>query len=190
LVAHFFATPVDAPGISIPPQWFMVDARSLTMTLLAILVVVAFAYKLAIPGGAMILPLILATVLQFFGFLKIELPLSLLAAAYSVIGWSIGLRFNSAILRHAWKSLPKVLMAIGTLIVLSGLMAIGLWIFTDYDLFTAYLASSPGGADSVAVIAATTSVDVGFVMSMQLSRFLFVLLFGPMVSKFLATKSP
>jgi len=57
------------------------------------------------------------------------------------------------------------------------------------DPLTAYLATSPGGADSVAVIAATSAVDAGFVMAMQLARFLMVLVFGPQVSKFVAKRA-
>jgi membrane AbrB-like protein len=187
VIAHF-CTSTGVMQPSITPHWFAVDTFNLAMTLFVVVGVSTVAYRLAIPGGSMILPLILATVLQYFGLLVIDLPLLLLTAAYAVIGWSIGLRFNSAILRHAWRSLPQVLMAISSLIILSGVIAVGLWQLADYDLFTAYLASSPGGADSVAVIAATTTVDAGFVMSMQLSRFLFVLIFGPIVSKFVATR--
>ncbi len=187
VIAHFCAsTGVLEPSTA--PQWIVFDAANLAITLAVAIGVSMAAYRLAIPAGSMILPLILATVLQYFDLLVIDLPLLLLTAAYAVIGWSIGLRFNAAILRHAWHSLPQVLMAISTLIILSGVIAVGLWCLADYDLFTAYLASSPGGADSVAVIAATTTVDAGFVMSMQLSRFLFVLIFGPIVSKFVATR--
>ncbi len=187
LIAHF-CTSMAVMQVSTQSHWFAVDGLNLAITLVIAVGISTVAYKLAIPGGSMFLPMILATVLQYFGLLVIELPLLLLTATYAIIGWSIGLRFNSAILKHAWQSLPQVLTAISTLIVLSGLIAIGLWRLADYDLFTAYLASSPGGADSIAVIAATTTVDAGFVMSMQLSRFLFVLIFGPVVSKFVATK--
>jgi uncharacterized protein len=41
----------------------------------------------------------------------------------------------------------------------------------------------------VAVIAATSAVDAGFVMAMQLARFLMVLVLGPQVSKFVATRA-
>jgi membrane AbrB-like protein len=187
VIAHFCtSTGVLQPSVS--PQWFAGSAINLAMTMALAIGVSTAAYRFAIPGGAMILPLIMAAAFQYYGWLVIDLPILLLTAAYAVLGWSIGLRFNGEILRHAWRSLPQVLMAIGTLIILSGLIAVGLWRLADYDLFTAYLASSPGGADSVAVIAATTTVDAGFVMSMQLSRFLFVLIFGPIVSKFVATK--
>ena len=42
------------------------------------------------------------------------------------------------------------------------------------DPLTAYLATSPGGSDSIAIIAASTNVDVSFVMAMQTVRMLAV----------------
>ena len=49
------------------------------------------------------------------------------------------------------------------------------------DPLTAYLATSPGGADSVAIIAASSNVDVPFVMAMQMARFILVLLVVPVL---------
>ena len=46
-----------------------------------------------------------------------------------------------------------------------------------------------GGADSMAVIAATSAVDTGFVMAMQLARFLVVLVAGPAVTRRMAQGS-
>ncbi|MDQ1259780.1 MAG: uncharacterized protein QG643_1604, partial [Pseudomonadota bacterium] len=57
---------------------------------------------------------------------------------------------------------------------------------TGMDPLSAFLATCPGGADSMAVIAATSTVDTGFVMAMQLARFLIVLVVGPAVSRALA----
>ncbi len=54
---------------------------------------------------------------------------------------------------------------------------------TGVDALTAYLATSPGGADSVAVIAAATKVDVPFVMAMQVARFLLVIAIGPTTAR-------
>jgi membrane AbrB-like protein len=57
------------------------------------------------------------------------------------------------------------------------------------DPLTAYLATSPGGADSVAIIASTSKVDLGFVMAMQTARFILVLLAGPSLARFLARRA-
>ena len=67
--------------------------------------------------------------------------------------------------------------------VISG---VGLVLLTGLDPLSAYLATSPGGADSMAVIAATSTVDTSLVMAMQLARFLLVLLAGPATSRWLA----
>ncbi|MFT8972959.1 MAG: AbrB family transcriptional regulator [Zymomonas mobilis] len=50
------------------------------------------------------------------------------------------------------------------------------------DFLTAYLASSPGGVDSVAVVAASSPVDMPFVMGMQTVRFVVVLLTAPTIA--------
>jgi uncharacterized membrane protein AbrB (regulator of aidB expression) len=48
-----------------------------------------------------------------------------------------------------------------------------------------------GGADSVAIIAASSHVDMPFVMAMQMARFILVLLVGPALARAVArwTKS-
>jgi membrane AbrB-like protein len=57
------------------------------------------------------------------------------------------------------------------------------------DPLTAYLATSPGGADSVAIIAASSNVDVRFVMAMQMARFVAVLAIGPLAARFFARRA-
>lgn len=189
LVAHFW-TVQAAPPLAHEVHWFaVINAGHLGVTLVLAFAVSSVARRLKIPGGAMVVPLILGAALQAMGLLVIELPPALLAVAYAVIGWSIGLRFTPSILQHAWRALPAVLGSIFALMGVGVLIAVGLNQWAGYEPLTAYLASSPGGADSVAVIAATSAVDAGFVMAMQLARFLMVLVWGPRVSQFIATPS-
>jgi uncharacterized membrane protein AbrB (regulator of aidB expression) len=55
------------------------------------------------------------------------------------------------------------------------------------DPLTAYLATSPGGMDSVAIIAAASNrVDLSFVMALQTARFVFVLIGGPPLARLIA----
>lgn len=188
LVAHFWTS--QAAPTATEVHWFaVIHAGDLGLTLLLALGVSSMARWLGIPGGAMVVPLVLGTALQAMGLLVIELPPALLAVSYAVIGWSIGLRFTRSILLHALRALPAVL---GSILVLMGVgvaIAVGLNQWGGHDPLTAYLASSPGGADSVAIIAATSAVDAGFVMAMQLARFLMVLVLGPRVSRFVAAQS-
>ena len=52
------------------------------------------------------------------------------------------------------------------------------------DPLTAYLATSPGGSDSIAIIAASTNVDISFVMAMQTVRLIAVLFLGPVITRY------
>jgi uncharacterized membrane protein AbrB (regulator of aidB expression) len=54
------------------------------------------------------------------------------------------------------------------------------------DLLTAYLATGPGGMDTVAIIATSSSADLSFVMALQAIRFLIVLVLGPPLARFIA----
>jgi uncharacterized protein len=189
LIARLFA-PQVASAVSGSVDLFAVtNPGNVAWTMLVAFGGAWVARRLPLPAGAMVLPLLLGTALQAAGLLVIELPGVLLAGAFAMIGWSIGLRFTRSILTHAFRALPSVLGSIVGLMVFGCIIAAGLSYLAGIDPLTAYLATSPGGADSVAVIAATSAVDAGFVMAMQLTRFLMVLVFGPQVSKFVASRA-
>ncbi|VDA78782.1 hypothetical protein BANRA_00022 [Klebsiella pneumoniae] len=75
----------------------------------------------------------------------LELPEWLLAMAYAVLGWTVGLQFNKAIFLLALKTLPQIIASILGLILMCALMALALTHILQMDFMTAYLATSPGG---------------------------------------------
>lgn len=129
------------------------------------------------------LPLFFGIALQEIGWLTIVLPPWLLVIAYILVGWRIGLSFTRTILIYSLKVLPSILFAIISLIIICGLYGAFLSYITGIDLLTAYLATSPGGADTIAIIAASSNVDIAFIIAMQTSRFFVVLLIGPWLAK-------
>lgn len=162
------------------------------ISLLETLLVAAFGgwlgIKLKIPGGALLTPLVIAAALTLSGLVELVQPPWLLAISYMVLGWRIGLGFTLAVVRYARRAFWRILFAILLLMALCGLLALGLvWLF-DIDPLTAYLATSPGGLDSVAIIAASTQVDVGLIMTFQTLRFMLVLLISPMLARALAKR--
>ena len=187
LVAHFW---VHASATNLPPtDWnLFVSPLNFGATLLIALAGATAARMLKITGGALLLPMVTGIATQYLGVVNLELPHWLLLGAYALIGWSIGLRFSRSILSHAWRVLPTVLGAILALISIAALLGVALCVAGHFDPLTAYLATSPGGADSVAVIAATSAVDAGFVMAMQMVRFVMVLALGPPLSRFVALR--
>jgi uncharacterized protein len=110
----------------------------------------------------------------------------LMAGCYAVVGWIIGLRFTREIVVYAARMLPRITTSILMLIIVCGGLAWVLHLALGTDMLTAYLATSPGGADSIAIIAASSKVDLPFVMAMQTARFLLVILIGPSLARMVA----
>ena len=190
LAASLVARIAVPAGVSAPPvDWFAAVRPIPFAETAAVLVVSVIAARLLrLPAGPIFLPIVLGTLLQNFAGLEIELPPALLALCFAVVGWTIGLRFTRDILRHAWRALPIVMGSMVGLIVACGAFAMMLVWLAGVDPLTAYLATSPGGADSVAIIAANSAVDVPFVMAMQSGRLLVVTLTGPPLARYIATR--
>nr|WP_321984613.1 AbrB family transcriptional regulator [uncultured Lichenicoccus sp.] len=166
------------------PHWLAaVPVTGFAETILLGAVGVWLGRLLRIPAGALLVPMFLGMLLQGTGLMSIVLPMPLLAAAYALLGWTIGLRFNAEMLRNAAGALPRIIASILALIALCAGFAFILHRVAGVSPLTAYLATSPGGADSVAIIASGTPVDVPFVMAMQVLRFLLVLLVGPTLAR-------
>jgi membrane AbrB-like protein len=143
---------------------------------------------LRIPAGALLIPMVIGSVLESSGLVAITLPQWLLALGYAVLGWGIGLSFTRKSLIHASRALPVILFSIAVLIGASGLLAVLLVYFAGIDPMTAYLATSPGGMDSVVIIGVATHADLSFVMALQTVRFLIVLIVGPPLARFIARR--
>jgi membrane AbrB-like protein len=75
--------------------------------------------------------------------------------------------------------------AFGLIAACAGIAA-ALVAFAGVDPITAFLATTPGGADSIAIIAASTRADASFVMAMQTARFVAVLTTGPALARLAA----
>jgi len=156
--------------------------------LAAVLLLAALSQQLArllrLQAWAILGPMIVLAGLHAAGWLTIELPRWLLAVAYALIGWRIGLGFTRDALLHATKALPVIIGAALTLIAFCALVAWGLTRLAHVDALTAYLATSPGGLDSVAIIAASTSqVDLPFVLAFQSVRLLLVIALAPSITR-------
>jgi len=146
-------------------------------------VLVPLSVRLRVPAGPLLVSMVGGMVFQDTGLIDIVLPAPLLVVCYALVGWSIGLRFTRPILRVALRSLPQVVGAVLILIAVCGGFAACLGRYAHIDALTAYLATSPGGADSVAIIAASTHVNMAFVMAMQTLRFVVILVCGPPLAR-------
>ena len=189
IVARLWATPGGPVAHSI--DWFPALAAVPLIETLALAVGGAFlGVKLRIPAGPLLVPLAAGIALSIGHEVTITLPPWLMVGCYAVVGWIIGLRFTRDIVLYAARMLPRIAASILTLIVLCGGLAWVLHLTLGTDMLTAYLATSPGGADSIAIIAASSKVDLPFVMAMQTARFLLVLLVGPSLARWVVRWTP
>lgn len=186
LMARFWGVPSDQPaaiGIFAP------------VALLPFLETAALAgwgalagSLLRLPAGTLLLPLVVGAALNATGAMTITLPRWLLIGSYAVVGWSIGLRFNRAVMLHVARAFPRVLLSTLILIAASGLVGVLLIYGAGIDPMTAFLATCPGGADAVAIVAAASQVDLPFVMAMQTARLLIVLASGPILARYFLSR--
>jgi membrane AbrB-like protein len=181
---------VAGPGAAPPHAAWFPDLPLVPMleTLAVAVLGAVIGTRSKLPAGALLLPMAAGIALSTSHLLVVTLPPWLMAGAYALLGWSIGLRFTRDIVLYALRMLPRILASILVLIALCGGLAWVLHRAAGTDMLTAYLATSPGGADSVAIIAASSQVDLPFVMAMQAARFLLVLLVGPALARVVARR--
>lgn len=144
--------------------------------------------RLRIPSGPLLGPMIVGSLLHSTGTLTLQTPEWLLALAYAFIGWSVGLCFTRPIFLLAIRTLPQMMASIIGLMLLCGGMALMVTRILPVDLLTAYLATSPGGLDSIAIIAAGSNVDMAFVIAIQTLRLFSTLIFSPILSRFISRR--
>ena len=183
IVARFWVGS-NASHVSSAPWLAPVHWANLAVLLLIAVLSQQLARLLRLQAWAILGPMIILSGLHAAGWLTIELPRWLLAVGFALIGWHIGLGFRRDALLHAAKMLPVIIGAALSLIAFCALTAWGLMRLAHVDALTAYLATSPGGLDSVAIIAASASqVDVPFVLAFQSVRVLLVIALAPPITR-------
>lgn len=145
------------------------------------------AYLLRLPAPAFVGAFVLTGLLHLGFSVEFQMPEWLLSGSYVVVGWAIGLRFDRVVTVHALRALPQLVLSI---IVLMGFCGAIAWVLAHelgIDPLTAYLATSPGGMETVAIVAASSpGVDISFIMTLQAMRFLFLVLFGAPIARLVA----
>jgi uncharacterized protein len=190
LVARFWAHVggTHTPGA---PWLSAVHWGNLAIVLALALLGQQLARLLRLQAWALLGPMLLLSALHAAGWINIDLPRWVLAAAYALLGWHIGLGFRRDALIHVGRALPVVVSAAVCLMGFCGALAWCLTHLAHTDALTAYLATSPGGLDSVAIIAASTpQVDLPFVLALQSVRLLFVICLAPIITRLVVRHSP
>jgi membrane AbrB-like protein len=165
-----------SPGFDVP-------LPDLLQTLAFLVCGVVLGRASRLPAGALVLSMGAGAALHATGMAPLTLPGWLVWTAYAALGWFIGLRFTRQTLGHALRAIPQVLAATAGLMLLCGGAAWLMTVWLGVDALTAYLATSPGGLDSVAIIAMGSGCDVPFVLALQTLRLFAVVLLGPHMAR-------
>jgi len=189
IVARMFGAGVHG-GASNATYFGHIEWLSLVQTVGLIVLSILLTRRFHVQAGAMLLPMVGGILLIHYDLMKIELPTWLLFFGYAFIGWKIGLGFSLPLLLHAAKLLPRILICIILLVAMCGGIGTILIFAAGVDPLSAYLATSPGGLDTVAIIASTSHGNISFVMGMQLMRFAATVVCGPALAKHFARRSP
>jgi hypothetical protein len=142
--------------------------------------------RLGIPAGALVGPVVAGVALGAFGIPHGTWPPGVLWASNVLIGALVGLRFDAAALRMIGRLAPAILIQMLLLIAGCALIGAMLASTTGVDWLSAYLATTPGGIDSVTIAALDTNSETALVLTLHLLRLLVIVLIGPLIVRRLA----
>ncbi|MBF0547570.1 MAG: AbrB family transcriptional regulator [Candidatus Riflebacteria bacterium] len=168
------------PGLSSgsPHSWF-----DLILTPFLAILGVWVGKLIRLPSANFLGPIILGLLVSGFQLFQPVWPIWVPPLAYISMGFYVGLLFDQESLFQAGRLLPLLL---ANTLVLIGTCALAGWAFawfTGASPVSGYLATTPGGGDSVAIIALGTGADLSLIFSVQFVRFLLIVFTGPFLAK-------
>ncbi len=131
-----------------------------------------------LPAGTLLIPMIFALALAASGH-PIAWPAPILAFAYTTMGMMIGARFDRSTLDELKRLYAPLLLTTLSLMIASVLLAILFTFLMPINALSSYLAATPGGLDSIAVMADELHADATVVLTVHFLRLMLVLIFGP-----------
>ncbi|KXO89358.1 AbrB family transcriptional regulator [Tsukamurella pseudospumae] len=173
------------PGTSVAesgpnrPWWF-----DLGFTAICVGGGLAIGLATRLPAGGLLGPLVASAALSLSGVAAgATVPWLLVAAGYLVIGWQAGVGFTRESLKSMARLLPwAILLIVGVGIGCAGL-GFALSAMTGVSTLDGYLATTPGGIYAVLAVAASSNVDITFVVAAQLIRVLLMLFLAPAAAR-------
>jgi membrane AbrB-like protein len=187
LVAGASPQTISAQGLQAAPGGVDLLVQG-TLPTYAVTVLVAVLGALAgtrlrLPAGALLGPLILGVALAELGVVHLAWPPGVPQVAYLVLGLWVGLLFDGASVRRAGRLFPFVLASAVGLVLACAALGWALAALTGIDGMTAYLATTPGGIESVAIVALGTGADAPLVLAVQMLRLLAVVFAGSLLGR-------
>jgi membrane AbrB-like protein len=152
--------------------------------LLAIALVAGFAAERAkLPAGEMLAGMAIAAILNPAWLHLGDLPAAMKLFPQWVVGSSMGATVTLSTLRHFKPYALAGGVTTAALIILGLGMGWVLAQLTSLDLVTCIVGSSPGGADTMVILASELGADTQLVAAMHVSRMVLIMLFLPLLTR-------
>jgi membrane AbrB-like protein len=132
-----------------------------------------------LPTPALLGPMLLCLTASALGWVHPLWFPGVAQAAYIILGLYVGQLFDRRSLIQARRLLPLLLANIFVLLVFCALVGLGFAALLGTSPLTGYLATSPGGGDTIAIIALGSGADLSLVFTVQMFRALSILFSGP-----------
>ena len=163
-----------------------------TIMLFAVGLAGSFVFdRFHLPGGAMTGAMIAVVIFKSCGSITSpDMAHWVRFIVYGCVGVLVGNMYNPGMLDAVRDTWPMMLLSTG-IILMAGLLCT--WIAVRWGGLSvggAYLATSPGGLDTVAIIAAGTRADMSFIMALQTLRLFTILLTGPAMARTISRYAP
>ena len=146
------------------------------------------ALPIKIPGGAIIVPMLVSSGLHLGGVTDAPAASEGLALAQIILGAALGARFIGEDPKLILRAVPMAMLCVFLTGLLSVLMGWQVFVLTGQDPISSMLALAPGGMPEMSVIAASLGLDAAYVTAMHLARVLLVLGVGPLVWRLIAPR--
>ncbi len=192
LVTHFATAGTAATHLTPAHAAGSFNGPGLLISVLIAAVGATLGEGLRVPAGALVVPTVLGVCWNILGsHPAAPWPHAVLNGAYVALGLQIGSRFEPAVLIRLRQLAMPILITSAFLLIGSALLAWWLiQVMPQESLMSAYLAATPGGIDSVAVLAADLKADATLVLAVHFLRLMAVLIIGPTLIPKLAGRFP
>ena len=169
------------------PMW---SAHSVLYVTATLLLGLRLAQAVRLPGGTILGPMVVAAALSLV-YRPIVAPIPIVVAdvAVALIGLDVGLRFTPGALRDAGEMLPRSIVAIIAMLIVSAGLGVGLAASTHVSMLDGYLATTPGGLSAVIALVVGSQTNISFIVSVQVIRTFLMLAAAPPIARALSSRA-
>lgn len=158
----------------------------LLITLAAVLVGAGLFTVLKVPAGALLGGVAGAAFVNLATDAGVvEVPSWLRFIGFAILGWAIGSTVTTDSLRALAANAPALAAAVLGILATSGVIAVVLARFSNLDIMTSYLATSPGALSQMSITAKELQADAVTVITVHTARVIAVLITVPIITRFL-----